>query len=250
VLVAVLLIDFYIVGTTIGASVWIVVLVGTQRRSRAAVRFLKSLLVLVVLFVAMNPSPRWWVPQFQRRWLDNRTQLINPMHPIMEDLNAGFRLWHQQEHGVDFDDVIDFETRVRAVDVYIRQQRFHYQYDQLTYGGTFDHLPTIDEILATEDDNGLWRDDCDGISLITCSFLLYLGYNAYISEVTYHYHTMVFRPEDDPKTAEGYLNGVSLYRGRVLADNDKQSYYLFNQTELFIPPTRPLAQSIVEIYLD
>ncbi|GAB4329998.1 MAG: hypothetical protein Kow0069_37640 [Promethearchaeota archaeon] len=247
----VLLVDWYVVGTTVGASLAAALAAGTWRRRNFRRSFSKTWPALLGLFLLANPWPPYWTGQFQRRWLANRTKLLQPDHPVMAELNASFQAWHLERFGVPFDQVDDFEAKVRAVDLYVRQHRFRYTLDQVGRRGSFDHLPTIDEVLATEDEDGYWHDDCDGISIVTTSFLLYLGFNAYVSEVTYHYHPMVFRPGDDPKTSAGYLSGVSLYRGSVLEPgDDKKSYYLFNQTEVFVPPTRPLGRSFFEIFTD
>ena len=249
--ILILLIDYYIVGTVIGASILLVGIIGTWRKKRLEIRIIKLSIVLLCFFILTNPAPQYWVSQFERRWMDNRTKLIEPNHPIMHDLNSSFQEWFFNRSGYLFSEESDFEVQVRAVDEYIRLERFHYQYDQDTYSGYYDHLPTIDEILLTEDSESKWRDDCDGISIMTASFLIYLGFNnTYISEVAYHYHTMVFRDGDDPKTIEGYYRGISLYRGLNMQSNDKISYYLFNQTEVFVPPARPLALSIAEILID
>jgi hypothetical protein len=249
--ILILLIDYYIVGSVIGASIMIVGALGTWRKPRIETRIIKLSIVMIAFFVLTNPAPQYWLTQFERRWMDNRTKLIEPNHPIMNSINASFQNWYLNRTGYEFAQETDFEKQVRAVDEYIRLERFHYQYDQDTYQGYYDHLPTIDEILQSEDSEGKWRDDCDGISIMTASFLIYLGFkNTYISEVTYHYHTMVFRDGDDPKTIEGYYRGISLYRGLNMQENDKISYYLFNQTEVFVPPARPLPISIGEILVD
>ncbi len=249
--ILVLLVDYYIVGSVIGASIMIVGAIGTWRKRRLERRIIKLVIVLIAFFILTNPAPQFWLSQFERRWMNNRTKLIEPNHPVMNSINGSFHQWFFNRTGYEFAQETDFEKQVRAVDEYIRLERFHYQYDQDTYNGYYDHLPTIDEILQSEDSEGKWRDDCDGISIMTASFLIYLGFkNTYISEVAYHYHTMVFHDGDDPKTIEGYYRGISLYRGLNMQENDKISYYLFNQTEVFIPPARPLVVSLGEILVD
>jgi hypothetical protein len=250
-IILVLLIDYYIVGTILIGTIMLITGITTVRRDRFSMRFFKVMCVGIACFLIANPFPSYWQDQFIRRWGMNRCNLIQPDHPMMPEIAADFYLWHQSEYGIPFSNVQDFETQVRRVDVYIRHERFVYTLDQYNYHGYYDHLPTIDEILATTDSDGKWHDDCDGISLITASLLIYMGYtHTYISEVTYHYHTMVFREGDDPRTIEGYQNGISLYKGRVLTENDKQSYYLFNQTDLFIPGGRPVYRSVGEILVD
>ena len=251
ILIVVLLIDYYIVGSVIGLSFLFVGMIGMCRKEKFLIRFTKVLIVLLLFFILTNPAPQYWTSQFYRRWGDNRTELIEPNHPIMPSINSSFQNWFELENGFNFEQETDFEHGVRSIDEYIRLHRFNYTYDQIQYHGYYDHISTIDEILESEDDLGLWHDDCDGISILTTSFLIYLGYTGvYISEVEYHYHTMVFQEGNDPKTIEGYNNGISLYRGLAMQENDKISYYLFNQTEIFIPPSRPLLLSIGEILTD
>ena len=169
----------------------------------------------------------------------------------MPSINASFQVWFENRNGYTFNEDMDFEHKVREVDRYMLWELFDYTLDQVQYLGYLDYLPTIDEILATNDSEGYLHDDCDGISIMTTSFLIYLGFqNCYISEVTYHYHTIVYQDGDDPKTLEGYPKGISLYITDALEINDKQSYYMFNQTEVFIPPNRPLFNSILEILVD
>ncbi|MBD3353771.1 MAG: hypothetical protein GF364_19980 [Candidatus Lokiarchaeota archaeon] len=245
-----LLIDFYIVGTIIGFWVFFIFSVGSLRRQDFHMRFLKIQIIVLFLFILLNPNPVYWSEQISRRWMDNRTKLIEPNHSYLPNVNNSFQSWFSDQNGYDFKDETNFETQVRTIDEYIRNEIFIYTLDPGNYGGYMDHIPSMNQIIASKDGEGYLHDDCDGISIFTASFLIYLGFNnTYISEVTYHYHVMVFEEDIDPKTEEGYLSGISLYRGRVMAPpkSDKVSYYLFNQTEMFIPPTRPLYLSILEI---
>lgn len=249
----ILLIDFYIVGTIMGISVLIVFVVGTVKRGDFIVTFSKAWIVLFCMFIILNPNPVHWGTQFQRRWMENRLDLIEPDHPSLPDTNSTFQSWFLSENGINFDDESDFETKVRGVDTYVREELFVYTLDQFNYGGYMDHIASMDEIITSKDGDGKYHDDCDGISVFTASFLIYLGFNnTYISEVTYHYHVMVYQDGINPKTESGYLSGITLYRGRVMAPPkpDKISYYMFNQTDIFIPPTRPLLGSVIEIFLD
>jgi hypothetical protein len=246
----IMIIDFYIVGSVAIVTVIIILIAGTMSKTKRTIRFSKIWITIAIMMLFVNP-PQSWTPQFTRRWGDNRTDLINPKHSFMTELNSSFQQWFDGKYNKSFNQEMDFEIQVRAVDIFIREVIFIYTLDQYNYPWSIDHLPTIDEILATTDDEGKLHDDCDGISIITTSFLINLGFlNTYISEVTYHYHTMVFQEGIDPKTKEGYKQGISLYKGRVLVDNDKQSYYLFNQTEIFVPEGRPIYKSVFEIYTD
>lgn len=248
-----LLVDFYIVGTLMGIAVLLIFMIGTLRRGKFAIRFSKIWIVVFFMFIILNPNPIYWGTQISRRWMDNRLNLIEPDHPALIDANSTFQTWFQAENGYSFDEETEFESAVRAVDEYVRTELFVYTLDQVNYGGYMDHIASMDEIVASKDADGKYHDDCDGISLFTASLLIYLGINnTYISEVTYHYHVMVYEDGVNPKNESGYLSGITLYRGRVMAPPkpDKVSYYMFNETDIFIPPTRPLYLSVLEIFTD
>ncbi len=246
--------NWFIVGSVLFSSIFIILALSMLRKHKFHLRFLKVSVFVAILFFVANPVPQYWGTQFRIRWADNRTQLIEPNHPIMPSLNQSFQSWYYESNGINFSSDPDFEHRVRAVDEYVRTNRFRYTLDQAQYV-SYDHLATIDDVIASEDVDGYWHDDCDGISVITASFLIFLGFrNTYISEVTYHYHTMVYQEGVNPKTKEGYLQGIALYRGRVLnvseGLSDHVSYYMWNQTEMFVPEGRPLWRSIGEIFTD
>jgi hypothetical protein len=245
------IIDFYIVGSVIGVCTIAIISLGTLRKKDFIQRVTKIAFVTFFLFIALNPAPQYWASQTSRRWMDNRTQLIEPDHAIMPSINASFQVWFENRNGITFNEDTDFEHKVREVDYFMLYHLFDYTLDSVQYLGYLDYLPTIDEILATNDSEGYLHDDCDGISIMTTSFLIYMGFkNCYISEVTYHYHTIVYQDGDDPKTLEGYPKGISLYITEALMLNDKLTYYMFNQTEMFIPPNRPLVGSLFEIFVD
>lgn len=246
-----LLVDYYFVGTVIGIGMMITVGFGTVRKRNWAIQWLKINILCLLFYSFMNPAPQFWVSQFERRWGNNRCSLIEPTHPYMVELNTSFQTYFLEQNGFEFTTDNNFTHQVRSVDVYVRTIIVNYTFDQEIRDGVYDYLPTIDEIVATRDSHGQLHEDCDGITLLTASFLMYLGFpHVYISEMSYHYHTIVFQEGQDPKTEVGYLAGISLYPAGMVEGNDKWSYYLFNQTELFIPPTRPLVQSLGEILID
>ncbi|MHA1275452.1 MAG: hypothetical protein ACTSQS_18790, partial [Promethearchaeota archaeon] len=109
-----------------------------------------------------------------------------------------------------------------------------------------DYVASLDEIFKSDTDgDGLLQDDCDGITLVTCSLLIHMGYNAYISECLSHWNTIVFPEGANPKTKDGFEEGIHLYNwwGR-------ESYYIFNETEIIIPPGRPITLSLWELFFD
>ncbi len=241
--------DWFIVGSMIFGSAFLILVLSTMRKNHWPIRFARITIFTSLLFLLANPVPTQWGPQFYRHWGDNRTELIEPDHPIMPELNQSFQIWFVERNEFSFSEDTNFEHQVREVDRYIRWERFNYTLDHLSWY-VFDHLATIDEIIGTEDEEGKWHDDCDGISTITASFLIFLGFsNTYISEVTYHYHTMVYPEDVNPRTEEGYFQGIALYRSGAM-EGDHESYYMWNQTDMFIPGGRPLWKSMGEIFTD
>jgi len=179
-----------------------------------------------------------------------RLKLIDPDHSEIEKIEDDFYSWHLDRYGTIFDDLSedtleDLELKLKRVDYYIRVYVIVWTDDMITYFST-DHVATLDEIFESDsDEDGILEDDCDGIAVLTASLLIHMGYNAFISECLSHWNTIVFPEDSNPKTLEGFENGIHLYNSW-----DRPSYYIFNQTEVIIPPGRPIILSLYELFME
>lgn len=204
-----------------------------------------TFIIYLIMFINVSHLPN----QFARRLPGGRQALLEPNNSHVLEFKQDFYEWHLIKYGKNYEDLLEttndeLELKLKRVDYYIRTQRVDYEYDISAPYYYYDHFPTIDEIFASDiDGDGYLQDDCDGITFLTVSLLLNMGYNAWVVEVEFHYHTMVFRESVDPKTKEGFEQGIKLYNSR-----NKPPYLLFNQEEMIIPPTHSILMSFIDVY--
>ncbi len=205
---------------------------------------LKIGIIFMIVFFGLVPNPFIWGQQIYRR-LDHR-QLLTPNEPSVASLadpnsaenlwdylnkshphadhtafQAVFRSWPMQSQ-LDhiFDYIYDYDKEETNDDGLI-----FYAYD-IDTNYVFDHVATPAEVLASGED------DCQGISCLYASLLLYMGYNAYVCECPFHWYVRVF-----------YFNGgtnqtvyIDIWKG------DTEPFYMFNEAETIFP--RDLAWTI------
>jgi len=206
---------------------------------------------MVIIFFAINYNIFHLPGQFVRHSPGGRQNLLEPEHPELAGLNASFYTWHQGRFGVSFDSLNEttheeLELKMVRVDYWLRNWVIKWMTDTGAPYYTNDHVATLDEIFASDTNgDGVLEDDCDGIAVLTVSLLLHMGYNAFVSECMSHWHTIVFPVGSDPKTLEGFENGIHLYNSW-----GRPTYYIFNETEVIIPPARPIVLSMYEIFMD
>lgn len=217
---------------------------GTFGRTNGLRRLTRGLVIITLLIIAFYPNVTEWPSQFARRMPGGRNALIEPDHPKFPELNDTLNAWHLDRYGYSFTALDDLETEVDRVDSFIRWNVTEYEYDMFSPYLMIDHLPTVSQIFASDfDGNGRLEDDCDGQTILTASFLIFLGYEqVFISEIDFHWHTLVFPSHVNPLTADGYDEVIFLYSYPPL-----QSFYIFNQTHTFIPPVRNLGESLWDI---
>ncbi|MHA1734037.1 MAG: hypothetical protein ACTSU5_19015 [Promethearchaeota archaeon] len=244
--IAFVVVTFYVILTVYAALVLCALAGGTLRKRKFVRRVNRLVLVTFFVFVAFFPNVALWPQQFQRRLPGGRNALIEADHPSFPGLNASFHQWHRERYSREFEDWRDFRSEVRAVHAYV-MSRTDYTFDLFNPLYVLeDHLPTVSEVLASDyDGDGEWEDDCDGITVVEVSFLRFLGYNAFSSELSFHWHPIVFPPGAEPRTASGYEAGVLLY-----TSEPKRSYYIFNETDLFVPPTRSVWDDVRDNVFD
>jgi len=195
-------------------------------------RLTKMGVLLFLIFFLLFPNPVDWNNQLSRRI--DRHQLITPNDPKIAMLSENF----YSRYGSEFSD-LDEASQVVLVQSYILRI-IDYSYDYFAPSRyAFDHLATVDEILNNDATHG--TDDCDGIAIVTCSLLIYMGYDAFIAEGDFHWWTVVF--------TEGTRDW---YRGKTVQLNWWPAlgypYYIFNEEILMI--TQPVAQSIISVLTD
>lgn len=218
------------------------------RREQLPMRLTKVAIFSFVIYIIMFYNVTQLPSQIVRHLPGQRNELLEPENEHIAEFKEDFYDWHESKYNLSFtalpeDNEAQQELKLLRIDYYIRQVRMEYTYDTNPPYFYYDHLPTIDEIFQSDSDgDGKLQDDCDGITILTVSLLLNMGYDAWVAEVEYHYHTMVFLEGADPKTKEGYKDAIIIYNSR-----SKPAYMIFNDEESLIPPGRPLIMSIGEI---
>jgi hypothetical protein len=93
-----------------------------------------------------------------------------------------------------------------------------YEYD-IDTNYVFDHVATPSEVLASG------ADDCQGISCLLASLLLYMGYNAYVCECPFHWYVRVFYVDGGTNESTYY----DIWKGGT------EPFYMFNEVETIFP---------------
>ncbi len=241
---------FYMILTVLAGMILGALIGGTMRRDRIWRRLNRLAVILFLVFFMLFPNVTRWPEQIGRRLPGGRQSLLEPTYAAFPALNASFHEYYLWKTAIPFESAPDLENETRSVDEYIRQNRTKYIFDYTNPAYLLnDHLPTVDEVFHSDlNGDGFWEDDCDGISIVTASFLIFLGYNAFISETHFHWQTIVFPEGADPRIEEGYRTGIVLYR--INQDELNLSFYLFNETDIFIAPTLTVWDGIWENIID
>jgi len=182
---------------------------------------LKVGIIFTITFFCLVPNPFIWSEQISRR-LDHR-QLLTPGEPAVQALNDSSNLWtyiNDHYHATPE----QFKTwpvsyQARRVLYYV-ESIITYTYD-IDNDHVFDHVATPKETLASR------KDDCQGISCVLVSLLLYLGYNAYVCECPFHWYVRVY-----------YLNATTnatTYIDVYRSSSQPDPFYMFNETATIFP---------------
>ncbi|MFO8020273.1 MAG: hypothetical protein R6U96_16735 [Promethearchaeia archaeon] len=206
--------------------------------------------MVIVFFVTFYNVSR--IPsQIQHHSLGGRKNLIEPHNPHIENLQHNFSEWHLQKYNQSFSSVEEstreeLNQKLQRVHHYIYDYRMEYTPDSEAPYHTSDYIATIDEIFQSDTDgDGKLQDDCDGITLVTVSLLIHLGYDAFIAECIGHWNTIVFPEGVNPETEAGFEKGIHLYNSW-----GRPTFYMFNQSRIIIPPGRPVYKSVAEVFFD
>jgi len=229
--------------------VLIVVILGSLRKHRIWLRLTKVGLFMVILYLIIFNNIILLPNQLARRAPGGRQNLLEPDNENIKEFRKEFEEWHIDVYNISFDKLSedtreDLELKLLRVDYYIRQIRTEYTNDYEAPYYYYDYIPTIDEIFNSDSDgDGLLQDDCDGLSILTASLLLNMGYRAFISECEWHWHTLVFPKGANPRTKKGFDQAIYLYN-----PTKRPAYFIFNETDIIIPPHRPIYLSAFEIF--
>ncbi len=194
---------------------------------------LKIGIIFMIVFTGLVPNPLIWGQQISRR-LDHK-QLLTPNEPSvmsLADPNSAGNLWdylnrtHVHTNHTEFEAVFRTWTIPNQV-----EHIFDYIYDDDNYGlikyafdidtnYVFDHVATPLEVLTSG------KDDCQGISCLLASLLIYMGYDAYVCECPFHWYVRVF-----------YVNGTGDTTFEDVYRNSRHSdpFYMFNMEETIFP---------------
>ncbi|NMC06859.1 MAG: hypothetical protein GYA24_16695 [Candidatus Lokiarchaeota archaeon] len=203
------------------AVIAIAMLPGTIKRRNFYSYGLKIGIIFMIVFTGLVPNPLIWGQQISRR-LDHR-QLITPREPSVMALNDTSNLWAYISSRYSGATPQQFKTwtihdQVWRIFYYINYL-IDYEYD-IDTSGVFDHVATPREVLASG------KDDCQGISCVLASLLIYLGYNAWIAECPFHWYVRVFYVN-----GTGQTNHVDVYR----YSRNSDPFFLFNMDETVFP---------------
>ncbi len=179
---------------------------------------LKVGVIFMIVFTGLVPNPLIWGQQIYRR-LDHR-QLLTPNEPSVMALNSTFDQYLLDWNGTtrqQFESWSSVYNKGYRVYRYIRTI-VNYSFDLVT-NYVFDHVATPAEVLA----NG--EDDCQGISCLLASLLLYMGYNAYVCECPFHWYVRVFYV-DGSTNQSTYCD---IWKGGT------EPFYMFNEAETIFP---------------
>ncbi|MEX2719668.1 MAG: hypothetical protein Q6353_001175 [Candidatus Sigynarchaeum springense] len=181
---------------------------------------LKIGIIFMLVFTALIPNPCIWGQQIYRR-LDHR-QLLMPSAPEVQALNATSNLWQyiSTRYGGATPQTFktwSIPTQTTRIFYYIRSI-IDYEYD-IDTNYVFDHVATPVEVLATG------KDDCQGISCLLASLLLYMGYNAYVCECPFHWYVRVFYVDE----GTNQTTYCDIWKG------DTEPFFMFNEVETIFP---------------
>ena len=236
-------ITLVIMGTFMTVFVIVFIIGFCLNKKDRALNFTKLGILLFLIFFIMYPNIFDWGNQISRRI--DKHQLITSNSPKIAILNNSFYDWYSKYNdtyfGVssttNFNDLNEI-LQVKLVQFFIYNhsnpnQIIDYSYDFMAPSRwAYDHLATVDEILNANATHG--TDDCDGIAVVTCSLLIYMGYDAYIAEGDFHWWTIVF------------FNGTRYWNENnpVMLNwwpEVGKPYYLFNEKYTIFPQPLPIS---------
>lgn len=182
---------------------------------------LKIDFIFLFVYAGLVPNPAYWGSQVARR-LDHQL-LITPDEPMVQALNGTGELWDyidahwSKTPGEFFNETIDYQAR--RIYWYV-QSLISYEYD-IDNNWVFDYAATPKEVLTAG------QDDCQGISCTTVSLLIYLGFEAYVCEIPFHWYIRVYYTNE----TDGQRTFIDLYR----SSDDPDPFYIFNATHAWYP---------------
>jgi hypothetical protein len=245
-----LLFNFYLLFSATYLVIFITATAALLKRKKIYFNATKIAVIMVIVFLISNFNIFAIPGQIARHSLGGRQSLLEPNHSGIKALNISFYEWHYDNYNISFNSLNEttwdeLELKMKRVDRYILYNKTEWTEDRITYFNP-DYIATLDEIFASDSNgDGVLEDDCDGITVLTVSLLLYMGYDAYVAECMSHWNTIVFPVGADPTTLEGFEAGIHLYNSW-----GRPSYYIFNQERVIFPPGRPIIGSMLEIIFD
>lgn len=182
---------------------------------------LKVGIIFLIAFFGLVPNPFVWGEQIYRR-LDHH-ELLTPNEPAVQALNDSSNLWTylHDHYGASPQQFRSWPVRdqVQRVFYYI-DSIIKYEYD-IDNNYVFDYVSTPKEVLASG------KDDCQGITCVFVSLLLYMGYNAYVCECPFHWYSRVY-----------YINSttnMTTYTDIWRSSDQPDPFYIFNETTTIFP---------------
>ncbi|MHA1341206.1 MAG: hypothetical protein ACTSRZ_14620 [Promethearchaeota archaeon] len=212
-------------------------------------------------------NPKVWASQFPRNL--NKASLIEPNNYAIENLETNFFEWIDSKpylediYGLNYTsaiipfqyadsyyifrtvnfsetdwDSLDSLTKLLVINYFITNEVIEWTEDSEVYG-SLEYKGTVDEVLAISLESN-WtkksKDDCDGIAVVTVSFLQRLGYNAYIGSGKGHWYTVV-----EPRSQDNFNTPLFLNTWRSI-----HVYFYFNQYEFKIG--QPLLDTFKDVW--
>jgi len=255
--------QFYMVFSALYIIPFIVIAVATFKRKNIYLKATKLSILLFLLFIMLFPNIPDWGNQIYRRV--NRNSVIEPYNPFFFTLNNTFHNWFNDTYGISFDQVHDEISKLKNISNFIYNPWFrrysvdpkdfsliYYTYDYNYPRLAWDHLPTVSEII-----NNGFTSDCTGIAVFTTSFMIFMGYDAYLTEGDFHDFTTVFINGTSILTFvpsirfDQYRLFYQLIMNPVFLNwwpDVGEPYLMFNYRFMIIP--RSIISSLGDIYTD
>ncbi|MHA1269887.1 MAG: hypothetical protein ACTSPY_08900 [Candidatus Helarchaeota archaeon] len=156
------------------------------RKKHLYIRLMKFSLGCFLVFFILIPNPLYWPTQIYRRI--DKTSIITPNNLLIINLNSTENFWTYLTTNTTYNQSqfnnLSIEEKLEIIQDYILYI-VPYSYDINNYYVNM-HTATPEEVLIRG------KDDCQGRSVVTVSFLQYLGYDAWVAETPFHWYTRVF----------------------------------------------------------
>ncbi|TFF90282.1 MAG: hypothetical protein EU548_03825, partial [Promethearchaeota archaeon] len=178
-------------------------------------RFLMTGLLLGIITLALFPNlPR--IPSQIERRIDRCNLTITPDNPKVKEFTKKFL---DEQGGEEIFNNLSLRDRLDEINDYIQLK--------IVWTPDIETQYMAGDICTPEEAITLGKDDCRGQAVTTVSMLIYLGYDAYVVEMAWHWYTIVF--DDDGKEYKvnqyGHLGNTKQYPILMIWNDEEIIYF-------------------------